>query len=340
MPSKINMDTTSAQKTLLLFTLLFFSGKRYYLPELAVRLECSKATILRLIRTIEAAGIVAIETGITNRTRWYQMAALPTGSPQINLSRDEIEKLALCRDLLKHLLPDSIERVVSEGISKAAVLMSKAQERALATAPKAVRMVRGHIDYNPFQGHIGCLMQSIASRTVCAVTYKTPGKEPRVFEIIPMRLMVDGEVLNIEGWRVTEKGTPKIRFATTLAIHRIQECIATRRSLEDCPPLPEPQGAFGLVGDEPFCVRAIFSPEFNAHIRERVWSADQCIIDLPDGSVELAFTASSEEQVVSWLLGFGGGAQLLEPKALRKTMQDHVRALFGFYAGKKKQGSA
>ncbi len=67
-----NTDTTSAQKTLLLFTLLFFSGKRHYLPELALRLQCSKATVLRLIRGIEVAGIVAIETGITDRTRWYR----------------------------------------------------------------------------------------------------------------------------------------------------------------------------------------------------------------------------------------------------------------------------
>jgi predicted DNA-binding transcriptional regulator YafY len=225
MPPKIDTDATSARKTLLLFTLLFFSGKRHYLPELASRLKCSKATVLRLMRGIEEAGIVSIDTGIIDRTRWYQMIALPAGAPNISLSRDEIEKLALCRDLLEHLLPDSIERIVADGITKVAVLMNHAQERASATAPKAVRMARGRIDYNPFQGHIDCLMKAVSSHTVCAVTYKTPGKDPRVFELVPMRLMVDGDALNIEGWRVTEKGTPEIRFATTLAIHRIQDCI-------------------------------------------------------------------------------------------------------------------
>jgi predicted DNA-binding transcriptional regulator YafY len=106
--------------------------------------------------------------------------------------------------------------------------------------------------------------------------------------------------------------------------------------LKDCPPLPEPQGAFGIVGDAPFRVRAIFSQEHGTHIRERIWSDEQTITDLPDGGVELAFTASSKEQVVSWLLGFGGGAQLLEPVSLRGAMREHAQALYGMYAGKKR----
>ncbi|MDL2210295.1 WYL domain-containing protein [Desulfovibrio sp. OttesenSCG-928-O18] len=117
----------------------------------------------------------------------------------------------------------------------------------------------------------------------------------------------------------------------TLAIQRIKECIPTRRRLEKCPPLPELEGAFGIVGDKPFRVRAVFNEDFAVQIRERVWSKDQTITEAPNGSVELAFTATSKEQVLFWILGFGNSAELLEPASLRDMLREQAKGLWSIY---------
>jgi len=97
---------------------------------------------------------------------------------------------------------------------------------------------------------------------------------------------------------------------------------------------PEARGAFGLPGEaeEPFRARIIFSEEYGEYIRERVWSEDQAIETLPDGGVELAFTAGSKYYLLSWLLQFGGSAELLEPESLREEILEAARELVDIYA--------
>ena len=333
MPKKLDPDATASHKSLLLFSLLLFSGRRHYLTELRKFLNCSKPTALRLMEGIERSGVVAVETGLENRRRWYQVKSLP-GRPHITFSREEVEKLTLCRDLLQYLLPEGMESIITGGLGKAAVLMDNVQERGKATAVKAGRRAQGRIDYTPFQPYVDCLHKAVSTQTVCAVTYKTPNKEARVFEIVPVRLVVENEEWCVEGWRVTEKGTPAIRFPMTLAIQRIQDCIATRRSLANCPPLPEARGAFSIPGaaEAPFRTRIVFSEEYSEYIRERTWSEDQVIVSLPDGGVELAFTAGSKYYLLSWLLQFGGSAELLEPAALREEISEAAQELVDIYA--------
>ena len=54
--------------------------------------------------------------------RWYQVTSLP-GRPYISFSREEVEKLTLCRDLLKYLLPEGMESIITGGLGKVAMLM-------------------------------------------------------------------------------------------------------------------------------------------------------------------------------------------------------------------------
>jgi len=331
MAKKLDPDKTASHKSLLLFSLLLFSGRRHYLQDLAKRFNCTKPTITRLMQSIERSGVANIETGTENRKNWYQLR-VPPGKPYISFTQEEVEKLALCRDLLEHLLPDGVERIVSAGIGKISTLMDKVEERGQTTAPKGARMVKGRIDYTPFQPHIDSLLKAARDHTVCAVRYKTPGKEERVFEIVPVHLMVDEEVLNVEGWRVTEKGAPEVRQPMTLAVHRMRECVLTPRKLKVCPAWPEDEGVFGLVGGTPFLVRVVFAGNFSEHIRERIWSKDQTITELPDGGVELTFTATSEYYLLSWLMGFGSGAELLEPEHLREELRNEILAMCEIYA--------
>lgn len=337
MAKKHDLDATATHKVLLLFTQLLFSGKRHWLPELAKQFNCSKATIMRLMETIEVSGVAEIASGIENRKRWYQLKHLP-GTPYIGLTDDEVTKLALCRDLLERLLPEGVEHIVANGIAKISTLTEKAEDRGELTAAKAGRVSWGHIRYTQtHQEHMECLLKGIPAHTVCEVLYREEehlfdSREPKRYEFVPMRLTVENDILYMEGWKVKEKGSPEPVHPMTLALHRVLSCQHTRLSLKDCPALPPYKGAFGLVGYESFPVRIEFSKDYASYIRERVWSEGQEIIDLPDGEIELSFQATSAQQLVSWVLSFGGEAELIEPEHVRQLLFEDAQYLYDFYA--------
>ncbi len=331
-----NHDATAAHKAVSLYALLLFTGKRHYLADLAARLGCSKPTVMRLMETIEASEAAEIETGLEGRRRWYQLKNLP-GTPYIGLTVAEMEKLTLCRDLLERLLPEGVERAISETLTKVSTLIDRPTERGKATAPKASRVSWGRIDYTPFQGTIEFMLKAIAEHGVCEVEYREvehlfDEREVRRLEFVPVRLAAENEVLNIEGWWVTDKGAPQVKHPLTLAVHRILSFIPTRRTFPDCPALPEYKGAFGLVGYEPFPVRVLFGGPYVNYVRERIWSERQEIIDLPSGEIELHFEASGIDELIRWVLSFGCWAELLEPEHLRAQIFEEIEDLWSYYA--------
>jgi hypothetical protein len=192
------------------------------------------------------------------------------------------------------------------------------------------------------------LLRAVPSHAVCAVEYreveyKFPDSGLQRYEFVPVRLTAEDEALNAEGWLVTGKGKPEIKHPLTLALHRICSCVPTRRVLEDCPLLPEHQGAFGLVGYEAFPVRIVFDAVFSGYIQERVWSDDQEIVALPDGRVELRFSVADSDELIGWVLSFGSGAELLEPANLRRELFNEVCGLGDMYAeegGEQKSGES
>ena len=66
-------------------------------------------------------------------------------------------------------------------------------------------------------------------------------------------------------------------------------------------------------------------------VSERIWSPDQEIRGLPDGGIEITFSASSEPELVSWVLSFGDEARVLEPDWLVEAVKSQVRRMWEKY---------
>ncbi|MDR1126108.1 MAG: WYL domain-containing protein [Deltaproteobacteria bacterium] len=338
MSRKTNLDATATTRTLLLYTQLLFSGRRYYLADLTRQFGCSKPTIMRMMQAIEGSGVAEIASGLEKKRRWYQLKRLP-GSPHIGLSQEEVEQLALCRDLLERLLPRGIEQAISDGLSKISTLMSGAENRAEATAVKGGRVPWGRVCDNGFQDCLEALLKAIPSRTVCEVVYRDleyrfpdRPRQPVKYNFVPCRLVTENDTLNVEGWKVNTGNGLATEHPITFSLHRILSCLVTERIFSDCPPLPEYQGAFGLVGFAGFAAKVRFSEEMASYVRERVWSPDQTILDLPDGEIELCFTAADEDDLARWVLSFGCCAELREPERMRRYIAEEVKYLREYYA--------
>ena len=88
---------------------------------------------------------------------------------------------------------------------------------------------------------------------------------------------------------------------------------------------------FGITKDEAFKVEFEFTGWASKYVLERIWSKDQKIRKLKDGSIILTMTTSGWFDVKSWLLSFGADAELLEPVDKREEMGAEAKQILDLY---------
>ena len=87
------------------------------------------------------------------------------------------------------------------------------------------------------------------------------------------------------------------------------------------------------MADEPAVPVVIrFEPRWSTWISERSWHPSQSLRPLPGGALELRMEVGGTEELCSWILSFGGGAEVLEPASLRGDVERELRAALARYA--------
>jgi proteasome accessory factor B len=84
-------------------------------------------------------------------------------------------------------------------------------------------------------------------------------------------------------------------------------------------------GAFVGTGDYRVTVR--FSAAAADQIRERFWHESQETRDLPDGGVEFSVQLGGLDEILRWILGWGGDAEVVAPKELRELVHAKAAAI-------------
>lgn len=332
MPPKLDQHTSPGQKVLSLYSLLMFTGRAFSLTELARELQCSKQTILRMTEQIGRSMGGEVESKLEGGRRIYWITA-PRVRPTVSLSPEEIQQLEICRSMVLHLLPEPVREQLRKTIAKTTALLPDMKQRDAAFQPIATAEIKGRIDYDPHQEHLATLIRCIRASRVCEVTYQAPGKPAaRTYSVAPSRIISYREALYVAGWRVEDRGTPTPKYPTMLAVHRLHSVIEQCRSFADEPCEQECPAHFGVMNLEELRVRVRFDQQTATYVQERIWSDDQTIEATDDGGIVLEFTARSEPEVISWVLGFGSHAEVLGPHSLREAVRKEATSMAHVYA--------
>ncbi len=331
MPSKLDQFSKPAQKLLGLFGALLFTGREYSLTGLARMLGCSKQSVLRMMESIERSREVKIESRLSDDgQRWYKAKA-PPGRANVCFSPEQIQHLVLCRDMVMHLLPRGLRDEIENTIARSTVLLPDMKERSEALISMARSMVKGSIDYTPHQNNIELLLKCIRERVVCTVEYQSSATAPvKTHSFAPLRMVSYREALYVSGFKVLDEGKPEIVNPMTLCIHRIKQVVPSIRA-HNHQAGQQNDGFFGFERERPFRVKVKFSSEVAGYVSERTWSADQKCTRRKNGSLFLEFTAQSRPEVVSWVLGFGGHAELIAPKDVKEDIAGEVERMSVIY---------
>jgi len=88
-----------------------------------------------------------------------------------------------------------------------------------------------------------------------------------------------------------------------------------------------------VVAEPPEAVRIRFDRRWAAYVREHEWHPSQQIEPGADGAIELRMDVGAGEELQGWVLSFGAGAEVLEPKGLREAVAAELGRMQGRYTG-------
>ena len=311
MPNKIS-ETTAGQKILEMFRRLMLDGRKHYQIDLAAEYQCSPQTIGRMAAEIESVIGPSLESGLENRRRYYQIRSIRR--QMLPLEYEELRYLRICRDLAAHILPEEAARRVDNTLLNLSILMSDPAyaDREKLQKGQVTFFRKGHIDYSPHQAVIERLLQAIEEKRVCIIHYKAAGKEtPREHRVLPSDLISQNNALYLLGAKLTPQN--EMKCLTNMAVHRVFEVDLTDKISDISLPQADPS-IFGLPWHEPRRVRIRFQAgKVVDYIRERCWSTEQKIEDLPDGGIVLEILSQSDEELQSFVRGFGEKAEIIPP---------------------------
>jgi len=333
MPPKKNGQRKYGEKLISLFARLLFSRQSHSLTELSRMLDCSKQTVLKLIRDIKMAYSIDIEETVQNRHKYYRIRRKFGVDPSLNLTETEVNTLQMCRAFTEHLLGRKFFDQATQALGKS---MAHLPENKRGASKHFATFIPGSIDYSDHHEIILQLIQAMEERKVCKLTYKRPlAKRAKTYYIKPLKIFSHKDTIYLHTRIAKYPGKPykEPDFDPLLAIHRIKAIQITGRFFE----FPKDYNFekvfnknFGVIKEDAFDVEVEFSGFAAAYVSERIWSPDQNIIK-KNGTTKLCFSASSEPELMSWVLSFGNEAKVKKPQWLKKEIKDQIGLLDQVY---------
>lgn len=326
MPKK-KSDKTYGEKLIWLFAELYFKGQPRSLIELAKELDCSKQAVMRMVDHISRA-YVPIEETKEGRRSYYHIPRPEKLPKALSMSSSEIAMLQMCQAFTRHLLGEEMIRESEKAVQKSSTLaIGAAGQDCFAV------FLPGTIDYTPRQNDIRQLMKAMEEKKVCEIVYKKPMEETgKTFYIKPYKLFSYNNALYLHAGMARYPGSRKTEFEFNplLAVHRLEKVTLTERKFE----FPQSYDfekyfnqAFGIIKQDTFTVKLALTGYAAAFAMERRLSPDQKARKNKDGDIVLAFTASSEPEVVSWVLSFGDEVKVLSPGWLADAVRQTIEAM-------------
>jgi predicted DNA-binding transcriptional regulator YafY len=224
----------------------------------------------------------------------------------------------MCKAFAGHLMGKKLFEEASRGLEK----NHSALPDEKAPSPQHFASFRsGSIDYTPHQDTIRTLIEAMDNRKICKVNYKSiMASRAKTFYVKPLKIFSHKDSVYVHACLARKPGKPyrEPEFDPLLAIHRIKKVELTDRRFE-FPKNYDFEKAFkqnfGVIKEDAFNVEVEFTGWAACYVAERIWSPDQKI-HKNNGKTKLTFSASSEPELISWVLSFGEEARLKKPDSL------------------------
>lgn len=196
-----------------LYIMMKGTGRAYSLTRLANIMGCSRQTILRMIEQLQRIPNVECDTWLDKHERFFQMTPQHPDANML-IHPETLRHLALCRDIVGHLLPATVQQELRKTLDGA--------PRAKPGTTFAEPWAKGRIDYSPFHDILEDIQTALDERRLCRIAYHPRnGAAPMRRLAAPLLIIAYREALYLRCRLYDAPGKPADKYRT-LAIHRIK----------------------------------------------------------------------------------------------------------------------
>jgi predicted DNA-binding transcriptional regulator YafY len=251
---------------------------------------------------------------------------IPTLDPQTALT------FSLVEQFLRPVLPKATLSAMEPHFKSARNVLSST--RKLEAWPEKVRILPRGLSLQP--PRINAEVQNViydalfTERKVRMKYFPRGDQKSKDYDVHPLGIVVRDQVIYLVCtlWDYED--------VIQLALHRIREA----ELLDEPASRPKDfnldgyirEGAFGYkVSESPIQLRVLFEEGAALHLHETPLSKDQVLTRQADGRELLEATVLDTSELRWWLLGFGSGVEVLEPKELRdefRTISEDMARLY------------
>jgi predicted DNA-binding transcriptional regulator YafY len=288
------------------------------LDDLTGELECTRRTVYRDLDALMLAGFPLTSVRRDGRVLYHFLDTFKLGD--VPFTPDEILSLAFGEDLLRALEGTVFHDSIRSALDKIRASLTPEVGAFLARLGESFRVLPGpHQDYAAMRDAIHVLNEAVLERRTVRMRYRTgrTGQE-KARDLDPYRVWYRAGALYVVGF---DHLSGEVR---TFAVGRIREIEARPRRFE----VPESfdfdayvGSAFGVISEPPVPVRIRFDRRWADWVAERTWHPTQRLVRRRGGALELSMEVGGAAEVRSWVLSFGSGAEVLEPRSLRDDVK-------------------
>jgi predicted DNA-binding transcriptional regulator YafY len=303
--------------------LMLNSAEGASVPDLCERLGVGRQTAIRYLRALERAGEPLYAEPVGKRKVWRLMPSARHAA--VTLTTAQMVALFLSRRVLDFLAGTGLKEDLDEVFSALEKTLRRRDfqaarnlDRKFYDINEAPHVYEGRLE------HVNDIITALIREERLRVRYGQHGKQSAPFLLDPYTLFVYKKGLYLAGF--SHQHQQLRRFS----LDGFREVDWLRGQRFEYPPDFHPsslaEGAFGLIGGALVHVRVRFAESVAPFIRRRSWHPSQKMRTVP-GGLELVMQVRGTTELVSWLLGFGAKAEVLEPPELRAEIAREARAV-------------
>jgi predicted DNA-binding transcriptional regulator YafY len=284
--------------------------------DIAERFEVNPRTGLRYIQALQRAGEPLYEDTVGKRKVWRLM---PTARRQaITLTTAQMVALFLSRRVFDFLAGTGFKEDLDEVFAKLEATLKRKDFAAVRNLDRKVFDVNEarHI-YEGRLEDVNDIITALLREDRLRVTHEGVSGGRKTFVLEPYSVLVYKKGLYLAGF------SHQHREIRTFALDGFREVEWLKGDHFEYPADYRPEqlteGAFGLIRGEPTHVRILFDPKVARYVQRRQWHPTQRFRHV-DRGIEMTMDVRGTTELVSWILGFGDTAEIIEPSALRAEL--------------------
>ncbi|MEX0807014.1 MAG: WYL domain-containing protein [Candidatus Binatia bacterium] len=285
-------------------------------------------TIRRDLEALEASGYPVVVDRVNGHTRWKLMEGF-RNIPALGFSATELMALVFSRNLLKPLEGTEIQAALNSALNKVAAALPPQGHEYVRSMEQMFSVGLGpHKKYREHKQTIDLISQAIDKRRTAQMRYFSASRNGTA------RREVDPYYLRFAAGGLYMIGHCHLRKEVRMfAVERVRSI-----SLTDHPyqmPLgfnidEYVQDALGIMrSGRRIEVELLFTKKAAAWVNDKTWHPSQESQFLKNGSLKLTLKVADNDELVGWVLSFGGQVKVVHPEGLRARVKDEARKVLG-----------